>query len=274
MCRVTFGEVTQMAGSKIVLCLLKRKDVISPKIDIAEPLSPMRIGELRDVDFTYRPGAPTADAFGMEWYLTEADAEACRDRLTDTENLPTATFTPAVPATDAEPTQDLDGTVRLVAPLAFSKYESFAGKIFIEQQIDAIAAKIDILEPISDLMPGEQRDVPLTYRVGDPPAEAFDMEWYLNEADAEACRDRLTDTENLPTATFTPAVPATDAEPTQDLDGSVRLVAPTSMTYENLFGKAIIVQDVKYHVPGAKFTNKVSSLQPPRRPHRPTWEVH
>ena len=268
-----------MAGSKIVLCLLKRKDVIPPKIDIAEPLPPMSIGEQRDVDFTYRSGAPPADAFGMEWYLTEADAEACRNRLTDTQNLPTATFTPAVPATDAEsPTQDLDGSVRLIAPLAFSgdvRYENFVGKIFIEQEIDAISAKIDILEPISDLMPGEVRDVPLTYRIGDPPAEAFDMEWYLTEADAEACRNRLTDTENLPTATFTPAVPATDAEsPTQDLDGSVRLIAPTSMTYANLFGKAIIEQDVKYNVPGAKFTNKVSSLQPPRRPHRPTWEVH
>ena len=259
-------------NAKIVLCLIKRKDVISPKIDLMEPIPNMIAGEVRDVAYTYLTGDPPSSAFDMEWYLTEADAEACRGLLTDTENLPTATFTPAVPATDAEPTEDLNGSVRFVAPAVIT-YENLVGKILIEQDDGSISPKIDLLEPIPNMSPGEQRDVPFTYRVGDPAAIAFDMEWYLTEADAEACRGLLTDTENLPTATFTPAVPATDAEPTEDLNGSVRFVAPTVITYENLVGKALIEQDVKYKVQAGKKEEPVGRFNQNRRPpHYPQWE--
>ena len=262
-----------MANSKIVLSLFKLKDAIAPKIDLLEPIPKMGPGEVRDVAFTYRTGDPPSVAFDIEWYLTEADAEACRNLLTDTENLPTTTFTPATPATDADPTEDLEGSVRFIAPDAIT-YENLFGKALIKQEDGSISPKIDLLEPLPKMSAGEVRDVALTYRTGDPPAHAFDMEWYLTEADAEACRNRLTDTLNLPRAIFTPETPAADAEPTEDLDGSVRLIASSVITYDNLVGKAIIAQDVKYKVAGGKFTQKISSTESPRRRHRPRWETY
>ena len=85
---------------------------VPASIDIDEPIT-MRAGETKTVEFRYRSGVPDADAFGLTWYATEADAELRRNRLQD-EPLPDFTIRPHEPRADTGALQQ--GTVDLVAP--------------------------------------------------------------------------------------------------------------------------------------------------------------
>ena len=54
--------------------------LISAWIDIMEPLM-CYPHEVKNVPFRYRSGIPFAHAFGIDWYLTETDAEANENPL-------------------------------------------------------------------------------------------------------------------------------------------------------------------------------------------------
>ena len=103
---------------------------------------------------------------------------------------------------------------------------------------DAVQASIDIQEPLQ-LHPGESKTVRFSYRTGSPRSIAFSLSWHATEEDAELLTNFLQDT-LLPSVTINPPYPRADTGAIQQ--GEVRLVAPTEMPYELLYGAMVIVQ--------------------------------
>lgn len=91
----------------------------------------------------------------------------------------------------------------------------------------------------SPLMPGERRGYPLRYAIGsNEKATAYRLDWYANQADADARGldnrgGKLTDAARLPTAEFLPATPNASAGAEVLQDGTVILTAPATNGYEN-----------------------------------------
>jgi hypothetical protein len=102
--------------------------LISAWIDIMEPLM-CYPHEVKNVPFRYRSGIPFAHAFGIDWYLTETDAEANENPLIT--DIPQTTIYPSIPYPLGA--QILDGHVRLIAPAFVIRMELY-GKITIFQE--------------------------------------------------------------------------------------------------------------------------------------------
>ena len=68
-------------------------------INVLEPLSPIRAGEVQEICFSYVCGNPLAVAFGIVWYATEFGALNFfeDDELTDPAFLPVVEFVPETP---------------------------------------------------------------------------------------------------------------------------------------------------------------------------------
>ena len=101
-----------------------------------------------------------------------------------------------------------------------------------------VAPQIDIAEPIS-IASGQQKNVPFAYRAGVPTATHFDLEWFRTEADANLQRHPLTD--NIPTVSIRPEVPAADIG--EDSFGIVTIIAPEVSTDTILYGVISITQE-------------------------------
>ena len=119
------------ARGTIALTMPTVDDVFNPfipaTIDIDEPIV-IRTGETKQVLYTYLAGDPPAYAFLVEWFRSEADAEANRHQLT--QEIPIATLEPGIPV-DAPGLQN--GRMHLHAPSTTAGMV-FYGKLSICQK--------------------------------------------------------------------------------------------------------------------------------------------
>lgn len=134
-------------------------------IDIDEPIVLQR-GQSRTIDFTYTAGDPAAFAFLVEWFATEADAEAGINQLPP--NLFAVVPSPATPL-QTEGTHS--GSIFLKAPnepersMYYGKISIcqdtylYIGKISICQE-DIIPVQEEKRQPIGTLMPPRRRHYP------------------------------------------------------------------------------------------------------------------
>lgn len=236
---------------------------------------PLMPGETRLYPFKWTVGSRSpATGFRLDWYATRADADARRNKLTDTDRLPSAEFLPATPSgTDADALQD--GTVILTAP-ASNGYENPVGIIEMVQDTgDFIKPHIyllnDTLETFFDV---EFREYQFRYWIGHPAIDMFEVAWYANRLDANLMVDRLTDADRLPRAVFIPATPNTEGVEAETLqNGILRLYRPVSDTpYKTAVG-LLCVRQGGIKIKGDPKSEPVSPIQPPRRRHNPTWEI-
>ena len=103
-------------------------------VDIEEPIRLSTI-DITVATFTYGLGYPYANAFGddMEFYLTEEDAEAGNNPITDTDNLPEYEMFPTTPSAYIRGRDVYNGYVRLCPRTIPIKYPILWGKIIIIQ---------------------------------------------------------------------------------------------------------------------------------------------
>lgn len=239
--------------------------------------TPLMAGETRNFAYKYSVGSNSpATAFEIAWYTNQADADARLNRLTDPKRLPSVQFVPETPnTTDVDPDELQDGIAVLTAPAA-NGYENPVGVIEMAQDTgDSIQPHIYLLSDALTISTDAFKDYTFRYWIGNPAITAFHLEWYANRLDANLMVRQLTNTERLPRPVFTPETPNTDAEPTQRQEGTLRLYRPESaMPYTSVVGLLCINQDETVTQTTDKSRKEVSSLQSPRRPHRPTWEVH
>ena len=100
------------ARAIIQTVLLPESGLIEARIDIQEPLY-LTPGEVKDVPFSYRAGIPHSTHFQLKWFITQEDADALENELTE-GTLPTYTIMPGTPLPDTG--EMLFGTVRIEAP--------------------------------------------------------------------------------------------------------------------------------------------------------------
>jgi len=198
-------------------------------------------GETRRFPIKYIRGNPAATAFRLDWYASRLDADARQNRFTNAARLPTAQVVPAIPNADARPETLQDGTVLLTAPAA-NGYANPVGVILMVQETETIPPYLYLLSD-EIVMPTEVTEYAFKYRVGDPPATAFHLEWYATRLDANLQVRQLTDTDRLPRAEFIPTIPKTDADSETFQDGVLRLYPPVSDTpYRKAVGLLCMVQ--------------------------------
>ena len=233
---------------------------------------PLMPGEMRIFPAKYAIGAhEKATAFRLDWYENQADADARQDLLTDSSRLPTAVFTPEVPNPNGRPTQLLDVSVALTAPMALNLYTRPIAVLEMVQTTQTIPPYLYLL---SDAIQITDRvtDYRFRYKVGTPASTAFELMWYATRLDSLLRIDELTDTARLPTARFIPKVPDADAPPDVYQDGVLRLTPSTHETpYTEAVGLLCMVQQPA--IKGDPKTNPVGPIEPPRRHHKPTWEI-
>lgn len=228
---------------------------------------PLMAGETRSYPIKYSRGGPAATAFRLDWYADQSDADALRDKLTDTARLPTAQFIPTTPDTDAPADDTLqDGSVLLTAPAATANgYVDPVAKLEMVQETGTIAPYLYLLSD-EITMPTVLTEHRFKYYVGDPAATAFHLEWYPTRLQANLMTNRLTDTDRLPTATFLPPVPNAAGEPETFQDGVLQLRPPVSdMPYTSAVGVLCMVQDpILEGDPDAQALN-IAELRPTQR---------
>ena len=103
-----------MPNSQVIFQPFQTTEVVDAEatIEIAEDLIVLKRGQFKSEPFTYFPGDPPAETFGMEFYLTKADAEAGENRLT--HDLPTYTLSPPAPIPVV--VENLEGLVSFYVP--------------------------------------------------------------------------------------------------------------------------------------------------------------
>ncbi len=239
---------------------------------------PLNPGETRLFPARYIIGKQKkATAYRLDWYANQADADARGldgrgAKLTDTARLPMATFLPATPNLNGDPNEQQDVSITLTAPTA-NGYENPVPVIEMEQETITTAPYLYLLD---DEIQATQAvtDYRFRYRVGDPAATAFVLEWYANRLDSLLMVDPLTDTERLPSAVFIPNTPnAIDVEPDAFQNGVLRLYPSR---HENPYTGAIglLCMEQCPVKAGDPKTNPVDPIDSPRRHHRPTWEIY
>ena len=124
---------------------------IPASIDIDEPLIFVRGVIRKNVEYRYNPGDPVADRVSIEWYLTEADAEAGVNRLpADLAESLIHWIQPERPYPLQGDEEELTGTCDFLVPLTWP-YELFYGKILIWQmgieQITVLSVKSQPVGP-------------------------------------------------------------------------------------------------------------------------------
>lgn len=134
-----------MPNSQVVFQSFKTIEVVDVEatIEIAEDIIRLKRGQSKTVPFTYFPGDPPAETFGMEFYLTEADAEAGENRLT--HDLPTYTLSPPNPIPIV--VEDLEGLVSFYVPFNWS-YTTIYAKLLLCQE--GVRRRIPISEKITE----------------------------------------------------------------------------------------------------------------------------
>ena len=87
-------------------------------------------------------------------------------------------------------------------------------------------------------------DYRFRYKVGNPAAVSFMLQWYPTRLDSLLMVNRLTDTDRLPTARFIPEVPNPNADPNVYQDGVLRLTPSESESpYMSAVGLLCMVQN-------------------------------
>ena len=112
-------------------------------IEIAEELIVLERGRFKSEPFTYFPGDPPAETFGMEFYLTEAEAVAGENLLTT--DLPTYTLSPPNPIPIT--VENLEGLVSFYVPFNWS-YTTIYAKLLLCQ--DGLLRRVPISEKITE----------------------------------------------------------------------------------------------------------------------------
>lgn len=233
--------------------------------------SPLTAAERRYYPFQYARGAPAGTDFELVWYANVADADAQVDALTDTARLPTAQFFPSTPNVNGKPEELQTGEVLLTAPTE-NGYTNPVGVISVTQDTGTTQPRIYLLEDMLTIPTDTYTDHDFRYTLGDPPINAFDVEWYPTRLDAKRMINRLTDTNRLPRAEFFPIVPnkVPAAETLQN--GRLRLYRPESdAPYSSAIGVLCVVQDEKEGTPIMKQITPCSPY-PQRKVSRPNWE--
>lgn len=160
-----------------------------------------------------------------------------------------------------------------------------------------VLAYIDIREVIP-IRAGARIEEPFEYEIGDPPADRFDLEWYLTPPPApneqytndprREVRSRLEYIESqrrgempssqdfvsgLPTYEISPAVPQYD---TGRQKGSLKIYAPEVLPYKVLYPKLSIIGQVSEKSESIELDCISEELSTPERnpyePARPVWE--
>lgn len=149
-----------MQNSSIVYRSYRFAEIITARarIDIEEPILVFK-GEKKEVGFTYFAGDPFGDRFWLEWYLSEADAWAGENILT--EHLPRHRLTPARPFPSEADEADLLGRAEFYVPPDWI-YDELYGKIFIRQEGETTRTPIGDpkRQSIGTLMPPRRRHEP------------------------------------------------------------------------------------------------------------------
>ena len=208
-------------------------------------------GETQNFPYKYMVGSNSpATAFEIWWYANQANADAKLNRLINADRLPSARFVPGTPNTaDVNADELQDGIVALTAP-ASNGYENPVGVIEMVQDTgDFIEPYIYLLNDTLTISTDAFKDETFKYWIGTPAITAFHLEWYANRLDEKLMVRRLTDMDRLPRAVFTPAIPNTDAEPTELQEGTLRLYRPVSATpYTSFVGALCIEQNLNQQI--------------------------
>ena len=141
-------------------------------------------------------------------------------------------------------------------------------------------ASIDIDEPLDYFIHGLNPPVIFRYDPGDPVARRIFLEgWYLSEADAEAGRNPIAqDISDTLGVWLYPDIPFPLQGDEEELTGIVAFTIPPTWPHLTWYGRISIEQMALVRTSiitiGDPKRADITSIESPRRHHRPTWEIH